>query len=189
MKKYATVPLYTESPQAPPRGREGEALTPAQADAVAHCIAQQTGQPGALLPILHAVQHALGFIPRGAVPVIAEALSLSRAEVHGVVSYYPHFREHAIGRTLVQVCRAEACQSRGADALLQHAEQALGCAQHATRSDGAVTLEPVYCLGLCAQSPAIMVNESQVHARMTPAKFDRLAQQWLQPQLQEKNGV
>ena len=165
------------------------ALPPHQQQAVERALRSYAEEPGALLPVLHEVQHALGFVPRDAVPVIAQALSLSRAEVHGVVSYYPHFREQAIGKTLVQVCRAEACQSRGADALLAHAEQVLGCKPHATRADGAVTLEPVYCLGLCAQSPALMVNETEVHARLTTVKFDRLAQQWLTPQSQEKYGV
>ena len=189
MKNYAAAPLYPDSSPIPAQGREGEALTPTQASALGHALAQHAQQPGALLVVLHAVQEALGFVPRAAVPVIAEALNLSRAEVHGVVSYYPHFRERPTGRTLVQVCRAEACQSRGADALLAHAEQSLGCKAHATRADGAVTLEPVYCLGLCAQSPAIMVDEHEVHARMTAAKFDRLATRWLAQENPEKCGV
>lgn len=157
--------------------------------ALQQAIGQFSDCPGGLLELLHAVQHQLGHIPRAAVPVIAQALNLSRAEVHGVVSYYPHFREQPLGKTLVQVCRAEACQSRGADALLAHAEQALGCKAHETRADGAVTLEPVYCLGLCTQSPAIMVNEQQVHAHMTAAGFDQLAAQWLQPVIEEKRAA
>ena len=166
-----------------------DALTPAQSDAVARCLQQYADQPGALLPLLHAVQHLLAYIPRAAVPPIAEALSLSRAEVHGVISYYPHFREQPHGQTLLQICRAEACQSRGADALLAHAEAALACKAHGTTTDGSVTLEPVYCLGLCAQSPAIMVDEHEVHARMTAAKFDRLAARWLAQENPEKCGV
>ncbi len=156
---------------------------------VAECIAQQAQQPGALLPLLHVVQHALGHIPRAAVPLIADALNLSRADVHGVVSYYPHFREQPAGATLVQICRAEACQSRGADALLAHAEQALGCKAHATTEDGRITREPVYCLGLCAQSPAMLVNEDEVYAHMTTAKFDALAVTWLKPEFEEKQAV
>ncbi|WP_029001701.1 formate dehydrogenase subunit gamma [Azohydromonas australica] len=130
---------------------------------------------GALLPLLHAVQDALGCIPADAVPRIATALNLSRAEVHGVVSYYHHFRSEPAGRHVVQVCRAEACQACGADELLAQAEALLGCKSHSTRGDGAVTLEPVYCLGLCASSPAVQIDE-KLHARVTPAKLQRLAQ-------------
>ncbi|MDT9001786.1 formate dehydrogenase subunit gamma [Paucibacter sp. APW11] len=128
---------------------------------------------GALLPLLHAVQQQLGHVPPAAVPLIAEHLGLSRAEVHGVISYYHFFRSTPPGRLQLQVCRAEACQARGAAALLAHAEQRLGCTAHSTRADGAVTLEPVYCLGLCASSPALQINE-RLHARMTPAKLDAL---------------
>lgn len=152
-----------------------------QSEAVAQAIAQHAHRPGALIELLHAVQHALGHIPEAAVPRIAEALNLSRAEVHGVISYYPHLRSRPAGRRLVQICRAESCQSRGADALLAQAEQALGCKAHSTRADGAVTLEPVYCLGLCAQSPALMVDEREVHAQVTPARLAQLARQWLEP--------
>lgn len=134
-------------------------------------------EPGALLPILHEVQDALGYIPREVVPQIADGLNLSRAEVHGVVTYYHHFRQEAPGRHTVQVCRAEACQAMGADALLAHAEQRLGCSTHgghgATSADGRYTLTPVFCLGLCASSPAIVIDD-QLHARVTPERFDRL---------------
>jgi formate dehydrogenase subunit gamma len=132
-------------------------------------------RPGALLPLLHAVQDALGCIPADAVPRIAAALNLSRAEVHGVVSYYHHFRSEPAGRHVVQVCRAEACQACGAEELLAQAERLLGCEAHATRADGAVTLEPVYCLGLCASSPAVQIDE-RLHARVTPEKLQRLVQ-------------
>ncbi|MDE2094113.1 MAG: formate dehydrogenase subunit gamma [Burkholderiales bacterium] len=136
-------------------------------------IEQHLGQPGALLPLLHAVQDALGHVAPEVVPVIAEALNLSRAEVHGVVTYYHFFRSTPPGRHVIQVCRAEACQACGAEELLAHAERTLGCSRHETRADGAVTLEPVYCLGLCASSPAIQIDE-RVHARMTPERLDRL---------------
>ena len=106
-------------------------------------------------------------------PALASALNLSRAEVHGVITYYHYFRDKPPGRHVVEVCRAESCKAVGADALMAHAEATLGCASHRTRDDGAVTLLPVYCLGLCAMSPAILIDE-QPHARMTPAKFDRL---------------
>lgn len=138
---------------------------------VRSALAKHAGKPGALLPILHDVQDALGYIPADAVPLIAKGLNLSRAEVHGVIKYYHHFRSEPAGRIVVQVCRAESCQACGADALMRHAEKALDCKSHHTRADGAYTLEPVYCLGMCALSPAIMVGD-QLHARMTPEKFD-----------------
>ncbi|MEP7295548.1 MAG: formate dehydrogenase subunit gamma [Burkholderiales bacterium] len=140
-------------------------------------VRRHDGQPGALLPVLHAVQEALSCVPPQVVPVIAEGLNLSRAEVHGVVTYYHHFRSEAPGKHVVQVCRAEACQAMGADALLAHAEQSLHCHTHGghgeTSADGLFTLEPVFCLGLCASSPAIVAG-GRLHARMNPAKFDRL---------------
>ncbi len=136
-------------------------------------LARLAGEPGALLPILHDVQDALGCVPAEAVPEIASALNLSRAEVHGVITYYHHFRAQPAGRCVVRVCRAEACQAMGADALLAHVERRLGCAMHATSADGAWSLEPVFCFGLCASSPAVMVGE-ELHARVTPQRFDSL---------------
>ena len=142
-------------------------------DTVAALLASHRDQPGALLPLLHAVQDTFGFVPPSAVPQIAEGLNRSRAEVHGVISYYHFFRSTPPGRTVVQVCRAEACQACGGDALLAHAEALLGCLAHETRADGAVTLTPVYCLGLCASSPAIQINE-RLHARVTPERLQTL---------------
>ncbi|MEK8033898.1 formate dehydrogenase subunit gamma [Ideonella sp. DXS29W] len=142
-------------------------------DRVAALIAEHRGQKGALLPLLHAVQDALGHVPDDVVPAMASALNLSRAEVHGVLTYYHFFRREPAGRTVVQVCRAEACQACGAEDLLKRAEQVLGCARHDTRADGAVTLEPVYCLGLCASSPAIQIGD-RLHARVTPERLDSL---------------
>ena len=140
---------------------------------VNEAIQAHAGEPGALLPILHAVQDALGHVPSAAVQTIADALNLSRAEVHGVITYYHHFRATPPGRHLVQLCRAEACQAQGADDLLSHVTQRLGCGLHATSPDGSYTLEPAYCLGLCASSPALVWGD-EVHARMTPERFDRL---------------
>lgn len=122
--------------------------------------------PGALLPILHAIQAELGYVPPAAVPVIAEGLNLSRAEVHGVVSFYHDFRSEPPGRHVVHVCRAESCQALGAEALLAHACERLGVGVHQTTADGSVTLEPIYCLGNCALSPAIMVDRN-VHGRVS----------------------
>lgn len=148
-------------------------LSPADASrAVVHrVLAQRAGEPGALLPILHDLQDALGHVPAASVPDIADALNLSRAEVHGVVTYYHHFRAEPAARHVVRICRAEACQAMGADALVAHAQQYLGCGMHGTSTDGAFTLEPVFCLGLCASSPAMLLDD-QPHARMTPQSFE-----------------
>lgn len=155
-----------------PPGRAG-ARQSGPAAVAARAAARLRDQPGALLPILHAVQDELGCIPADAVPAIAEALNLSRAEVHGVITFYPHFRGKPAGRHVLEVCRAESCQAMGGDGLADHARQALGCDFHGTTADGAFTLEPVYCLGLCAQSPAVMID-GQPHARVTPDKLGRL---------------
>jgi formate dehydrogenase subunit gamma len=160
-------------PPIPIRALKIEASTAAVSAAVHEALARHEGVEGALLPILHDVQDRLGHIPREAVPTIAEALNLSRAEVHGVVTYYHHFRSEAPGRTLVQVCRAEACQSVGAEALLEHVAERLGCKPHGTSADRAYTLEPVFCLGMCASSPAVVIG-GELHARMTAQRFDAL---------------
>jgi formate dehydrogenase subunit gamma len=152
------------------------ASTPAPADVqgiVRALVARHAVRPGALLPLLHDVQDALGHVPDEVVPAIAAGLNLSRAEVHGVITYYHHFRRRPAGRTVVQVCLAEACQACGADALAEHAQRRLGCALGGTTADGAWTLEPVYCLGLCASSPSVQVGP-RLHARVTPETFDRL---------------
>ena len=139
-------------------------------------LARHRDVPGGLMPLLHAVQEAVGYVPAEAVPSIAEGMNLSRAEVHGVITYYHFFRSEKPGRKVVQVCRAESCKSVGADALLAHVESVLGCEVHHTRADGAVSLEPAYCLGLCAVSPSMMVDD-RPYARMTPDRFDRLARE------------
>jgi len=136
-------------------------------------LARFENQRGALLPILHAIQHVIGHIPASSVPILADSLQRSRAEIQGVISFYPHFRQTPAGRHVLEICRAEACQSMGGEALAQIARESLGCDFHTTRSDGAVTLEPVYCLGLCAQSPALMLD-GQPHARMNPEKLTTL---------------
>ena len=124
-----------------------------------------------LLPALHAIQDRLGFIPPASVAGIAQRFNLSRAEVHGVITFYHYFKSSPPARCTVQICRAEACQSMGGDALLAHAEQALGCSLHG--ASGTFALEPVYCLGQCATAPAMMIGD-RVHAKVTPARFDRL---------------
>lgn len=113
---------------------------------------------GPLLPILHGVQEEFGYVPRDALPVIAEALNLSRAEVHGVVSFYHDYRSEPAGRHVLKLCQAEACQSMGSDRVADMLKAALGIGMHETTADGSVTLEPVYCLGLCACAPAAMLD-------------------------------
>lgn len=131
-------------------------------------IVAQQSRPGALLPILHDIQEVIGYIPPDSVAQIATALNLSRAEVHGVVTFYHHFRTTPPARHTIQICCAEACQSMGAERLVEHAEKKL-----AGRKQGDCELQPVYCLGLCAISPAVMIDE-ELHARVTPEKFDAL---------------
>ena len=143
--------------------------------AVQKVIAERSGLPGAMLPILHGIQESIGFVPADAVPMIAEALNVSRAEVHGVISFYHHFRQHPPGRHVVQICRAEACQSVGAEALAKHAESVLGCQFHETSKDGQFTLEPVYCLGLCACGPNLSID-GELHARVSESKLEQLLQ-------------
>ncbi len=136
-------------------------------------IAQRKALPGAMLPILHAIQEKIGYIPAQAVPLIARGLNVSRAEVHGVISYYHYFRHSPAGRYVVQVCRAEACQALGGVALAAHAKATLGCDFQATTGDGVFTLEAVYCLGQCACGPAVMIGDD-LHARVSPEKLNRL---------------
>ena len=121
-------------------------------------IAALKHKPGALLPILHGIQDQLGYIPQEAVPVIAKELNLTRAEVHGVIAFYHHFRSEAPGRHVLQVCQAESCQAMGSVALTAAIKEHLGIDFHQTTKDKVVTLEPVYCLGNCALSPAVMVD-------------------------------
>ena len=142
-------------------------------EAVGAIIAERRSMPGAMLPILHAIQEEIGFIPTEAIPLIAEQLNLSRAEVHGVVTYYHFFRQHPAGRHVVQICRAEACQSNGGNALAEHAKATLACDFHETTKDGQFTLEPVYCLGQCGCAPAMMVGDD-IYARVTNDKFDKV---------------
>lgn len=120
---------------------------------------------GPLLPILHAIQAEFGYVPQETLPLIARELNLSRAEVHGVMTFYHDYRAHPAGRHVVKVCRAEACQSMGGDALADNLKRALGIDWHGTTLDGAITLEAVYCLGLCACAPAAMID-GEVHGRL-----------------------
>jgi len=141
--------------------------------AVQEAIDRMKEKPGALLPILHGIQDRIGHIPTEAVPVIAKALNLSRAEVDGVVSFYHYFRQTPPGRHTVQICQAESCQAMGSVQLTEHAKKALGVDFHETTTDQEFSLEPVYCLGNCACSPAVMIDEN-VYGRVTNERLDQL---------------
>jgi formate dehydrogenase subunit gamma len=147
---------------------------------VANAVQKFAGEPGPLLEILHAVQNELGCVPPEAVPQLAVALNLSRAEVHGVISVYHHFREQAPGRYVVQLCRAEACQSMNSRALEEFVRGTLRLNFGETTPDGRVTLEPVYCLGNCACAPSMMVN-GELHGRVTPERFGEIVKEWGAP--------
>jgi formate dehydrogenase subunit gamma len=145
-------------------------------------LVRRHAQPGrTLIAILHAIQDENGFVPPATVVPLAKALNLSRAEVHGVITYYHHFRTTPPAPVTVQLCRAEACRSMGSEALAQHVEARTGChfgqhghdAGHTHEHEGPVALESVYCLGQCALSPAMMINGT-LHAKVTPQKFDKL---------------
>jgi formate dehydrogenase subunit gamma len=136
-------------------------------------IAGNRALPGALLPVLHAIQDALGFVPPDAVPRIARALNLSQAEVHGVITFYHDFRSSPPGRHVLKLCRAEACQAMGSEALEAHLKRRLGVDWKETSADGALTIEPVYCLGNCALSPAIMID-GKLRGRITSDALDRV---------------
>ena len=158
------IPIKLERPSS---------LSAADRKAVLDSCARLKSLPGALLPILHDVQKALGYVPNDAVPLMASELNLSRAEVHGVISFYHYFRTEKPGRHVLHLCRAEACQSVGAAALERHAKRSLGIDFHGTTADGAVTLEPVYCLGNCALGPAALLDD-RLHGRLNPERFDAL---------------
>jgi formate dehydrogenase subunit gamma len=130
-------------------------------------------QPGPLLLILHAVQDEFGYVPEEAIPLIAEGLNLSRADVHGVVSFYHHFRRAPAGRHMIHICRAESCQAMNSDGLIAHAKQRLQIGFHETTADGRFTLEPMYCLGNCACSPAMLID-NELHGRVSPERFDAI---------------
>jgi formate dehydrogenase subunit gamma len=146
---------------------------PWSAERTAQIIGEHQGIEGPLLPILHALQEEFGYIDVAAEPLIAKALNISRAEVHGVVTFYHDFRREPAGRHVIKLCRAEACQAAGSDDLAARAESRLGVALGNTTADGRVTIEPVYCLGLCSVSPSAMID-GKVVARLDAKKLDGL---------------
>ena len=145
-------------------------------DDIRDLVTPLVGLEGPLLPMLHAIQAEWGHVPQAAVPVLADLLNLGVAEVHGVVSFYHDFRKEPAGRHMLKICRAEACQSVGGNAMAQRMLDRLGVDWHGTTRDGAVTVEPVYCLGMCACGPAVMLD-NRVIGRVDEARMERLMTQ------------
>jgi len=143
-------------------------------------IQRHRTRPGATLPLLHDIQAEFGYIPKQTIPLIADGLNLSRAEIFGVISFYADFRTEPPGRHIVQVCRGEACQAKGGGELEKHACQSLGIDFHETTVDQAITLEPVFCLGNCGCSPSVRVGD-QILGRVDTACFDELIDELRQP--------
>jgi formate dehydrogenase subunit gamma len=148
------------------------APTPAEVAALSVC-ARHGNKPDELLEIFHELQHQLGYVPDATLPVIAKALNRSRAEIYGVLTFYHDYKRHPVGKHVVKICRAEACQSMGTDALCEHAERSLRTKLGGTTADGAITIEQVFCLGNCALSPAIMIGE-RLYGKVDPKRFDEI---------------
>jgi formate dehydrogenase subunit gamma len=146
---------------------------PKTAELVSNGLQKYATEPGGLLPLLHEIQAGLGFIPRDCVAAIATGMGLSRAEVHGVISFYHDFHDQPRGQTTIHLCRAEACQAMGSRKLEQHVKDRLGIDFGGTTTDGRFSLEPVYCLGNCACSPSIRIGDD-VFARVNAKRFDQL---------------
>jgi formate dehydrogenase subunit gamma len=151
----------------------GPVVSGVQTEAVLAICNDLRGTVAPLIPILHAVQEKVGFVPKDTIPLIARELNLSIAEVHGVVSFYHYFRQDPGGRHIVHMCRAEACQAVGAAEVEAHAKRTLGVDFHGTTRDGVIRLEPVYCLGNCALGPSIMIDH-ELHGRVSAERFDEL---------------
>lgn len=156
------------APQAAAEARSAEVV-----DAI---LAEMAGMEGAMLPILHRLQEELGHVPQAALPRIAAALNISPAEAHGVMSFYHDFRTEPAGRHVLKICRAEACQAMGCDALAERAKARLGLDWHQTSKGGELTLEPVFCLGLCACGPSAMLD-GEVIGRLDDGKIDAIARE------------
>jgi formate dehydrogenase subunit gamma len=150
-------------------------------DPIDEAIAACGHLPGGLLQVLHGIADRLGYIPSDAIGRVATALNLSRAEVYGVVTFYHDFRSEPPGRHVLELCRAEACQAMGSEVLAERLERRLGCEFKQTSADGAITLEPVYCLGNCAAAPALLVD-GQLRGRLTPERLDQLVDGLVTPE-------
>jgi formate dehydrogenase subunit gamma len=160
-----------KKPKSPPASTPAKApSSPDDIKALAVCAANGN-KPENLLEILHDLQHTIGYVPESVLPVIANALNLSRAEVHGVVTFYHDFKREPHGRHVIKICRAEACQSMGTDHLCQHAETSLKTKLGGTTADGKVTIEQVFCLGNCALSPAVLVGD-KLYGKVDAKRFD-----------------
>lgn len=155
--------------------------------AVVETIDALKAKPGALLPILHGIQNQLGYVPPESIELIAKALNQSTAEIYGVISFYHQFRTTPRGAHQIEICRAESCQSMGGRDLEAHAKASLGIDYHQTTADGEVTLEAVYCLGNCACSPSIRIDD-ETYARVSPQQFDELVAGLKTQSLEVKNG-
>jgi formate dehydrogenase subunit gamma len=156
-----------------PKGKSMHSSSGDTTTVVSQAVEKYSDVPGGLLPLLHEIQACLGFIPEDSVKVIASGMGLSRAEVHGVISFYHDFRYQPRGQKTVQVCRAEACQAMGSRTLEAHVKSRLGIDYGGTTADGRFSLEPVYCLGNCACSPSIRIDDD-VYARVDADRFDEL---------------
>ncbi|MCB6184190.1 formate dehydrogenase subunit gamma [Leeia sp. TBRC 13508] len=150
-------------------------MTPEQQAAVASVLSSRKDEPGALLPVLHDIQHILGFIPEAAISDIAFAMNRSKAEIHGVISFYHDFRLAPPAKHELRLCRAEACQSMGSDALAAHVHSCTGVDDHGVTADGQLSVRPVYCLGACATAPAMLLDD-KLYARVSKEKLDSLLQ-------------
>jgi formate dehydrogenase subunit gamma len=157
----------------PLRSEPSADLPTDERNAVLESVRENRALAGSLLPVLHGIQDRLGWVPARVVPLIAFELNLSRAEVHGVLSFYHYFLQTKPGRQVIYLCRAEACQAAGSASLETHAKRKLGADLHGTSADGRYTLEPVYCLGNCACGPSMMIDK-EIYAYVTPARFDEL---------------
>tara|TARA_B110000967_G_C18578341_1_gene408400 strand:- start:184 stop:657 length:474 start_codon:yes stop_codon:yes gene_type:complete len=149
------------------------ALSNLQSERISVHIQKYQDKPGALLPLMHAIQDDLGFVPEESYKLISKAYNLSVAEIHGFVTFYHHFRTHLPGKNILQICRAESCQAMGSENLENYCQEKLGIDYHQTTKDNSITLEPVYCLGNCACSPAVMINE-EVVGRVNETKIDQI---------------
>lgn len=154
------------------RADQSPAPTPVEVAALAAC-ARHGNKPDELLEIFHDLQHQLGYVPDPTLPVIATALNRSRAEIYGVLTFYHEFKRHPVGKHVVKICRAEACQAMGTEKLCQHAEHSLHTRLGGTTADGSITIEQVFCLGNCALSPAIMIGE-KLYGKVDPKRFDEI---------------
>ena len=148
-------------------------LTEIQIKKIEQYVSAYKDTPGALLPLMHAIQDDLGYVPEDSYLMISKAYNLSIAEIHGFVTFYHHFRTHPTGKNVLQVCRAESCQAMGGEEIEMYCKDTLGIDYHQTTDDNLITLEPIYCLGNCACSPAVMINDNVI-GRVSKKKIDNI---------------